>query len=359
MMREALTSFEAELDKLLRFLDAADGEDALVTALLARPDTERVDLNDTLKAIQANSTIKRRQGYVSSIIVLYGALERFVEEAVAEYTESLVEIYQEFHKLPAKLRERHTMLTIEYLASLKDGRMRKTEDIDSVIGTLHACLNGTTPFRLNARAFSLRSSNMSFERIQDILGNLDIKLPGKRILLSRTYRSFLEENVGVSPKDMKDGEINATLKHVNELVRIRNDIAHGVASLESFEDNELVRERAGKIQAFVTSLNEILECKLIECRISLGQFIPIQGEIIVYGDHIVCFAWPEDPIALGDILVMQPADNSADLRHGAVDSIQIDGADQSQAYGREGLMIGVRVPFRVKENGTFYVWHRT
>lgn len=354
-MREALTSFEAELDKLLRFLDASDAEDALVTALLARSQEDRAGLDDVLKAIQANSTIKRRQGYVSSIIVLYGALERFVEEAVAEYAASLVEIYQEFQKLPESLRDRHTKLTIEYLASLKDGKVRETEKIDAVIGTLHDCLNGTTPFRLNARAFSLRSSNMSLKRIREILGNLDVSLGGKRILLSPSYRGFLENSLEISPKEMKDGEVEATLEHVNELVGIRNDIAHGVANLESFEDNDLVRERATKLKAFVASLNEILECELINSRIALGQLVAIQGEIIVFGDNIACFAWPEGRIAPGDVLVMRPADDGADLRHGAVESIQIDKADQVEVHGAEGLMIGVRVPFKVKNNGTFFV----
>jgi hypothetical protein len=52
---------------------------------------------------------------------------------------------------------------------------------------------------------------------------------------------------------------------------------------------------------------------------------------------------------------MQPAEKGADLRHGAIASIQIDSADQEEVAGRDGLMIGVRVPFRVKANGRYYV----
>ena len=54
---------------------------------------------------------------------------------------------------------------------------------------------------------------------------------------------------------------------------------------------------------------------------------------------------------------MQPSNQTADLRSGPIESIQIDGVDQTEVEGREGLMIGVRVPFKVKANGTFYVWH--
>ena len=358
-MREALTSFEAELAKLLRFLDASDAEDKLIAALLEQPEAERTDLEGTLKAIRANSTIKRRQTYVSSIIVLYGALERFVEETVTEYTQSLVEIYKEFQSLPEDLQERHTKLTIDYLVFLKDGRVRKTEDIDTVIETLHACLNGTAPFRLNARAFSLRSSNMNLKRIQEIFGNLDVKLPGKRILLAPYYKSFLEEIPDVSPKHMVDREVDATLEHVNDLVSIRNDIAHGVRNVETIENTELVRERMKKLHAFVTALNEVLDCVLMKCRIELGRLCPVNGKITVHGHHIVCFEWSKGCIARGDILVMQPADDSADLRYGVIETIQIDGADQTQVQGREGLKIGIRVPFKTKSNGEFYIWPRT
>lgn len=355
-MRDALTSFDTELDKLRRFLQASDAEDELFATLLARPEAERIETEAFLAPIQANSTTKRRQNYVSSIIVLYGALERYIEEAVAEYAETLVKIYREFTKLPESLRERHTMLTIDYLASLKDGKVRETEEVSAIVSTLHDCLNGHSPFRLNARAFSLRSSNMKLDRIRQIMGNLEVQLGGRRVVSAPAYALLLENTSGILAKDMQDGEIEGILDHIDELVGLRNDIAHGVANLESIEDSDIVRERAAKLQAFVAAINEILICELLKCRISMNHFKPVEGEVLVFGDNIACFSWPSGRIAPGDMLVMQPANRNADLRHGPIGSIQIDNVDQAEVHGRDGLMIGVRVPFKVKPNGTFYVW---
>jgi len=264
-------------------------------------------------------------------------------------------IHKEFRKLPEGLRAQHTRLTIDYLASLKDGRVRETEDISNVVATLHDCLTGKTPFRLNARAFSLRSSNMKFGRIRDILGNLDIQVHGKRVLGTPSYSSFLEAFSDISFKDMQDSEVESTLDHIDELVVLRNDIAHGVANLETIEDNNIVRERASKLHAFVSAINDILNCELLKCRLAMGQLVPVEGDIHAFGDHIVGFSWPSGRILPGDVLVMQPAEKGADLRHGAIASIQIDSADQEEVAGRDGLMIGVRVPFRVKANGRYYV----
>jgi len=355
MMEEALTSFEAELDKLKRFLKASDAEDALITHILGLPEDKRASLTASLDSIEANSTIKRRQSCVSSIIVLYGALERYVEEAVSEYTGQLVAIHKEFQKLPEKLRAQHTLLTIDYLASLKDGRVRETEAISSVVATLYECLTGKTPFRLNARAFSLRSSNMKFGRIREIMGNLDIQVHARRILATPSYARFLRDMAGISAKDMQDGEVESTLYHIDELVVLRNDIAHGVANLESIEDSNIVRERASKLHVFVAAINDILNCEIMKCRMVLGQLVAVEGDIHIFGDHIVGFSWPSGRIVPGDILVMQPSEKGADLRYGAIASIQIDNANQEEVVGKDGLMIGVRVPFRVKGNGRYYL----
>lgn len=327
--------------------------------ILELPEEERDDIREYLSAIRDNSTIKRRQNYVSSIIVLYGALERYVEEAVAEFADHLAKIYSEFKNLPKKLQKQHTELTVDYLASLKDGKVREPEELSDVVATLNDCLNGKTPFRLNARAFSLRSSNMKLGRIRDIMGNLDIRTGGRRLLSTPAYSRFLEVIPGVSVKDMQDSEVESTLDHVDDLVALRNDIAHGVANLESIEENDIVRERSEKLRAFVSALNEILTCELLKARMTMKQFVPITGDVQVFGDDVACFLWPYGRIAPGDFLVMEPAERKADLRHGAIESIQIEGVNQTEVFGGDDLMIGVRVPFKVKANGTFYVWQRS
>lgn len=356
-MRNALTSFEAEVDKLFRFLDASNSEDDLVTAILGRPELDRADLDASLQVIQRNRTISRRQHYVSSIMVMYGALERFVEEAIGEYSETLVQMHGNFQKLPEKLRERHTTLTIEYLALLKDGKVRETEEISTIVETLHNCLTDSVPFRLNARAFSLRSSNMKFARIREIMSNLDIQISVRRVVSAPSYAAFLSESYDLLVSEMGEREINGALDHIDELVGLRNDIAHGVTNVESIDDNEIIRERADKLKAFVNALNEIFVCEVLSSRIALEQLVPIQGEVQVFDNHIACFLWPLGRLVPGDHLVMQPGDKAADLRHGPISSIEIDGNDQTYVDGRDGLSIGVCVPFKVKSNGKFYVLH--
>lgn len=356
-MRNSLISFKAEIDRLVRFLDASDAKEELVAAMLSGAGAGGKDLAGTLEVIRKNSTIIRRQNYVSSIIVLYGALERYVEETVEEYIDELVSMHSEFRELPQGLRDRHTRLTIDYLALLKDGKVRETEEISSVVAALHDCLSGSDRYRLNARAFLVRSSNMNLKRIRQIMGGLGLRIPARRVLSAPAYDAFLIGAGGPLAKDMNDSEVEAALDHVDELVRLRNDIAHGVVNLVSLEDNTIVRERAAKLGAFAEAMSEILVGELLQARISHGQLTPVEGEVQVFGHNIACFAWPKGRLVPGDVLVMRPAGGAAELRHGVIASIEIDRVDQVEVMGREGLLIGVKVPFRVKANGTFFVWH--
>ena len=355
-MRTALVSFENELDKLRLFLDGSEAEDKILAEVSADVGATAAGLHESFKTVRRNRLIKRRQGYLSSIIVLYGALERYVEESVGEYTQSLMRIYQDYNNLPEKLRERHTHLTIEYLGLLKDGRVRETEAVAEIVETLHACLNGAGEARLNARAFSMRSANMNWARIREIMSNVDVALHERRVLATAAYRSRLSELRGIAVSDMDDGEMKGTLEHIDELVRLRNDIAHGVADLSSIEDAQIVRERAAKLSAFGVALDEILCGELLEARLKLGQLVPVEGEVQVFGGDVACFRWPSGRLAVGDVLVMKPADTNADLRYGAIGSIEIDGESCDDVEGADGRMVGVKVPFRVKKNGEFYVW---
>ena len=355
-MGTALVSFENELEKLGGFLDGVDAEERVLAAVFRGDARVGTDVRETLETARRYSTIKRRQGYVSSIIVLYGALERYVEESVGEYTQTLMRIYQDYDNLPEKLRQRHTSLTIEYLNLVKDGRVRETETIGQIVDTLNACLNRSDEARLNARAFLMRSANMKWERIRQAMINVDVTFHERRVLATPAYSRYLSEMHGIRVSDMDESEVRATLEHIDELVCLRNDIAHGVADLSTIEDVQIVRERAAKLGAFAVALDEILSCELLEARLEMDRLVRVEGTVQVFGDHVACFSWPRGRLAVGDVLVMKPAKAKADLRHGPIGSIKVDGKDRDVLEGADGLMVGVKVPFRAKANGAFYVW---
>ena len=355
-MGNALVSFENELVRLDRFLDGVEAEEKVLSAVADLDAEVTAAVRDTLETARLNSTIKKRQGYVSSIIVLYGALERFVEELVDEYTQTLMRIYRDYDALPEKLRLRHTQLTIEYLGLASQGKVHETETVGEIVESLNACLNGKGDARLNGRAFSLRSANMNWERIRQTMRNVDVALYEERVLGMQAYATHLFETEGKTVADLDARERRARLEHVDELVRLRNDIAHGVADLSTIEEVAIVRERAAKLGAFAGALDGILACELLEARLGLDRLVAVEGSVKVFGRHIACFAWPKGRLAVGDVLVMKPADAQSDLRHGAIASIEVDGKDRKEVVGDDGLLVGVSVPFRAKANGTYFVW---
>ena len=355
-MRTALVSFENEIEKLQRFLDTSEAEEEILAEVAGLAEAAVPELQESLETVKRNRTIKRRQDYVSSIIVLYGALERYVEELIGEYTQSLMGIYHDYNNLPARLRERHSRLMIDYLGLVKDGRVRQTEGVVEIVETLHACLSGAGKARLNPRAFSMRSANTNWVRIRETMKNVDVELNERRVLTTPAYGRYLSDMHGIGISDTNESEVAASVEHIDELVSLRNDFAHGVADVSAIENVEIVRERAGKLGTFAVALNEILYGELLEARLGLNQLVRVEGEVQVFGGNVACFAWPSGRLAVGDMLVMKPADMKAGLRYGPISSIEIDGESYDDVKGADGRMVGVKVPFRVKKNGEFHVW---
>ena len=225
--------------------------------------------------------------------------------------------------------------------------------------TLYNCFRGRVPFRLNARAFSLRSSNMSLPRIREIMRNLEVDLSVHRVVSTQAYSAFLAESTGRSVTEMKNSEIQHSLSHVDELVSLRNDLSHGVTDIGSIEDINVVRARASDLRAFASAINEVLVGEVFLARIARGLLVKIDGEVHVFHSYVVCFLWPSGRLLVGDYLVMKSKVGNSDLRHGPILSIEVDGKRRTEVDGCSGLVVCVRTSFKVKKNGTYYVWSAT
>lgn len=264
-MKLALISFLKELDDLEKFLEATRSEGKLVDQLVAHAlgtdkSEDDSELPSLLEIIKSNSSLKRKQVYFSSVITLYGALERFVEEAVKEYVDQLVEIFQNYQNLPDEIRDKHIKLSIEYLSSMNRSSQISSDEFTSAVKNLNNCLIEQSPFRLNARAFSLRSANMKFDRIRQIMSNLKIQFNLDRILDTSKFSDFVIKRYGES--SVKSGGTHL-LNRVNELVDLRNDIAHGNAKYEPIEKNiDWALERSAELKCIAEAINDIMTHEL-------------------------------------------------------------------------------------------------
>ena len=69
-----------------------------------------------------------------------------------------------------------------------------------MVVALHDCLSCNDRYRLNARKFLVRSSNMNLRRIREIIGSLGLQISAGRVLSAPAYDAFLTGAGGPSAK---------------------------------------------------------------------------------------------------------------------------------------------------------------
>lgn len=355
-MQDSLSKFQSEVTKFRQYLDVVDAEAAVLGALLGETHLPALIEQPSLDLIRQNATNKRRHVYLGAIIVMYGALERFVEGAVSDYLRSCVKASSAYKNLPKAIQDKHTNLTIEYMNLIKDSKVREPEDIEIIAENLLGCIRGNDQYTLNARAFTIRSANMNTDRVRTTLANIGVKASNRKLAGSRYYSKYVKDTQGRTVADIGRSEMDTLFGHINVLVSIRNDIAHGVSSLDDIEDISIVKGRADDLEAFVHAIHDCLCENLLRHHMDLGKVTTVSGDVIVHNNSIVCFEFPEGLLAKNDLLMMCSAPNGYVSGWGAIQSIQVDGVDHEAVEGEVGKMVGVKVEFHANDGGQFYVF---
>jgi hypothetical protein len=344
-MKKAFLTFQAEFDGLLDFLSSVESEDKLLQHIL----TENVDEADQLVAnartIVRSSTNRKRFVHCQAIIVLYGALERFVEDAIREYVVEARKLCTAYEQLPKAIKDKHSELSIEYLSRLKDGKVSGVQEgeLHSAISRLNSSIQEQPDFLLNDKAFVLRNANASLDRIRILLSNIGIPMHLPTLLGMKSYQTGYIELYGMEPEKGDDEAIKRNFSKVDTLVSMRNQIAHGVVDVDNIEDVDLLRERAMDLRNFVIAVSDLMEMYFVKYCAEDHISSALSKPLAVYDNKIVCIPFSTGEITIGDVVALQVNDN--DIRFGSIQSIQVDNVDMESVTGHPGTSLGFKVGF--------------
>jgi hypothetical protein len=117
----ALSEALRKLADLIRFIASSDKKVAAIKEIL---DTEPSVGNPAYDwAVEASEfTLGRTYDYVCVVILLYGILERFIEDVAEEYVQLIVSKTASYGRLPEKMRSTHFDLTVLHLQRTSDSR---------------------------------------------------------------------------------------------------------------------------------------------------------------------------------------------------------------------------------------------
>jgi hypothetical protein len=329
-----LDEFLGVLHELRVFVDSIEPADSV----LARHE---------VSALRESRSIRRRLDYTAFVISLYSAFERLVESLVWSHAE-LVASRSCYSELPLKLRETHLKKSGEILGRrLGEGRYEKLDEAE-IVANLHACLSGDTSYRLNRAAVVHHDRNLRAGVITELLGALGIENAGSRARQAGPILEWFERSEGWDLEAESIPEKMIELR-IEDLVSLRNQVAHGGGSPVELLAPEEMRARLEFLEAYSQALFVVLAGAWLEkfyvktgAAHALGMPLegPFQGKTIVVVKKPSCRLFAGQPL-FG--LLNGQVDRWGQIIELQVDDVIVDSVEEGSA----GQEVGLRADFKL------------
>ena len=152
------------------------------------------------------------------------------------------------------MRNRHAVLTGRLLSTLEAPLEYQTVDVKQIAENLASCVSGASPFRLNTFAFSAAVTNGSPGVIANALANLDFNGWWDAVGKTNDLQTFL------GTKGARETS-KAASKHLEELCKRRNRIAHAGDGELTISENDL-RQEIRFLRTLAEALSREVEARL-------------------------------------------------------------------------------------------------
>ena len=334
----ALSEALRNLADLIRFIESSDQKSAAIKSILdAGPNIGNPAYHWALGA--SEFTPGRTYDYVCAVILLYGILERFIEDVTEEYVQLNVAKTASYGLLPEKMRSTHFDLTVLHLQRTSDGRYDGLASASELTTCLAACLAGDVPYRFISESITHHTANFRTPVIDDFFGRLGISGISRRCISTQYFVEHLE-TTGISASTERP---EAALDLVNDLVMRRNQVAHGDMN-NAIRPSDLL-PYCEQVKAYCVSIAELLYESFVGY-VAQGSGVDHGKPISVFNNNIVCIQTRGTVLMLGTQLAIQRTDES--WYYAEVLGIQMDHAEIEQTPAGEDVAVGLRINARCK-----------
>lgn len=333
-MKSNLTSLLKVATTLSVNLDLSEG---IAAVRSWKPDENGPANGDQLlKSIQVSSrsTADTLQFfYAGTVITLYGALEKFVEDLVVDTAQRIAEASPTYDDLPEGLAKHHTQLTLEVLGQIATERYHGNLLERDLVAGLHHVLGPYSPVRVNAGVFSRHTANLRWPIIRHLFDRISVPIAGL-------------EHAPEFCKAMEDhfpDEGNMFFV-IDDLARRRNEVSHGWGS--DVLSIEIMRAYVKVIEAFATSLLAIASSSVA------NQYVEHFGLKLgkpdkVYRRNIAGYHSIPHRVEVGDTVAVL---NSGNARCSRVVDVQCDGESVEVANPDDSTGIKLSVEMSARES---------
>ncbi|MBI5845717.1 MAG: hypothetical protein HZB23_13730 [Deltaproteobacteria bacterium] len=297
----ALSTALARLDDLRCFSELSENKITAVKHLLT------LDLNVAGPAFEwankiSNFSPGRTYDYACSIVLLYGVLERFIEEIAEEFITNVVKVAPTYDALPDKLREAHFDLTVSHLQRTRGSRYDGRYDAIQIVDAFSGCLSGKIPYRFIVESMRYHTSNFRVPMVDEFFGRIGIESASRRCVKTDEFDAFLKSYDRIASNERPE----TVLDLINDLVVRRNEVAHGDTS-NVLAHSEII-PYCDMLSAYCKGLTTVINQTFINYIAKYGTDHGLP--IAVYNHNIVCIYSRGVELIPGSLLLIKNSSNN-------------------------------------------------
>jgi hypothetical protein len=303
-----------------------------------------IELSTQLKEIHVS---KRQFNYNSIIISLYGSFEKFIENTIGIYIDSLNAIILEYDKLPDAILASHFRLSVSLLTKIGSTKYAhlKKEDI---IRDLHTCLNTKESYQLNKDVFSQHDANFKFSVIDQVFSRIGIPTISAQVLEDAEFNDYIRIKLEKNENDLLIPEDCFVL--LNDLAERRNDVAHGVPG--EILQNEILLDYIEHLEFYAKSVTEIIIKEYLRYEVIFKAKEMGNVTNLYHNGSVVCVMTNKNRIRLGDKVI---GTNEATIVKATIVSIQYNESAMDEIDDQDDYEIGIKIDKQFKPNFTLHI----
>lgn len=337
-MNKILSEFINEMDLLKLYIEFQNESYRNQSKIEKLNANSKYDILTTAKIKQFD--------FNSHIISIYGSFEHFIEQIFSKYLKDISSISKSFESLPIEIQNNNLAKTLEILKQL-DYRKNKNLKPEKLIEILHNNINLNAP-TLNIEAFKNHSANFRIGTIDTYFAEIGIKNLSSLIKQYEPLKKHLEDSI----TDYSSKKSNIIFQILEIICDLRNDIAHGVQSIQLVNKNILF-EYIEFIKIFAITLYEFVTDSYLEKVFSnLSEEIEV---INVFNNHILCFNTKGKIISNDTIVIAYSENHFPKYFKLEIGEIQHNGISIEKTTLNHNIDIGIKVENKIKSNMIFKI----
>jgi len=302
--------------------------------------------------VRAYLSVRRRFDYSALIVALYASFEKFVEDIISTYSQTLAK-RTNYASLPTGLVNKHLNKSAELLGRVIDSSRYPGVTHLQLAENLFMCLSGNPIYNLNRVAITAHDRNLRYNELGSLL--TIVELTHEDVRRAEPLVEWYRNDQGLAVSTLTEVPQIVVQQRLDNLVERRNDITHRGGNPDDRLGAQEMRQLVDFVLALARSVFIVFVAGYLR-KHHAGDANCAQLER-TEGPFARQTVWVVKP-PLMRLYVSQPifaVSGGFLARWGRVESLKIDEVDHASVEPGGDKDIGVKFDFAAPKTARLYV----